>query len=139
MHRLRQRCDELLQPGEEILLEAKVAYLKLGRFRQQGIGRAFLTQRRIIWLHGAPRLLLRMFFRLHRVVGLHLEDVRRIRMYKSGGVLFVESHEEHYELRVGQGYPPLLLFFFYQSPRDGQRTTEEWYDAMSQLVPPHAL
>jgi len=137
MDRLRWQCERLLGSGENILLDARVAYLKMGALRRQGIGRAFLTQRRVIWLHAAPPFLLGLLFWLHRVVEIQLDSIEHIQRWKHA--LVVRASGEAYVFQLGQGCPPLVLFFFYQVPREAERTTDEWYRAMRELIPPHAL
>lgn len=137
MDRLRLHCERLLGSGENILLDARVAYLKIGALRRQGIGRAFLTQRRVIWLHAAPAFLLRLLFWLHSVVEIQLDSIEHIQRWKH--TLVIRASGEAYVFQLGQGYPPLVLFFFYQVPREAELTTDQWYQAIRELIPPHGL
>lgn len=133
MDRLRFQCEQLLDKDEHVLLDAQVAHLRIGLLRAQGTGRAFLTERRIIWLHGAPPFLLRLFFWLRRLVQIQLDSIERVQRWKHA--LIVRASGEEYVLQLGQGYPRAILFFFYQVPREAERTTDRWYRALRELIP----
>lgn len=125
--RFRQQCERLLEPGESILLEANAA-LMLGMLRQQGVGRAFLTNRRLVWLHMAPRLLLFFCPWLHRTVEIRIDRVRSIVAEK---VLSVSTNDERYLFRLAERYWALFNPF---AASEQARACEDWGRKLRELV-----
>ena len=118
----------MLESDETVLLDAH-ASLKLGLLRQQGFGRVFLTNRRIVWLHGAPRLLLRAFFWLHSIVQIPLESTLSVQRFGDG--LRLRSSDENYSLLIARRYWSLFNPF---AASDCGETAEEWRRSIAAVV-----
>ena len=128
MDRLKHQCEQLLEPNERILLEAN-AVLKLGLFRQQGIGRVFLTSSRVLWLHMAPRALLSLLFWLHRLVEIRIDRVQRF--HAGGEVLYLSTLDERYELRIAERYWDLFNPF---AVSEHTSTAKEWGKQLQEIT-----
>jgi hypothetical protein len=122
---LDEPCQKVLDPGEQILLRGE-ATCKLGLLSQFGAGRAWLTNRRIIWIRRSTPLLRRLLFWIPDIVSIDRTSIRRVQLMRSlsRAWLRVESDGGTYSIRLGRGPYPAL--------RDNPRTTEEWLHALGQ-------
>ena len=126
--RFEHECERLLEPSERVLLEAN-AILKLGLFREQGVGRAFLTNRRLLWLHMAPRPLLFFLFWLHRLVEIRID---RIQSFHAGGeVLNLSTLDERYEFRIAGRYWALFNPF---AVSEHTSAAKEWGKTLQEVT-----
>ena len=116
---LRRRCEGMVVPGEEILLEAE-ATVKLGYLSEFGAGRAYLTSRRIIWIRRDTPLLRPLLFWIPDTVVIELSSIDRLRLIRAvtRAWLRIQTAGKTYHIRLGKGPYPAL--------RDNPRTTEEW-------------
>ena len=135
MDKLRRQCEEQLERDEQVLLEAH-ASLKLGLLRKQGAGKAFLTNSRLLWLHGAPSALLILMPWLRRRVELPLEGLLQTNVQFSGEVLNVTTDTERYEFRLSPGY--WSLFNPLAGSAHGQ-TARQWEQRIRELGAKRAL
>jgi hypothetical protein len=126
--RLRSRCQELLGEKEDILLEAE-ATCKLGLLNEFGAGRAYLTNRRIIWIRRSTPLLRPLLFWIPDVVAIERTSIDQIRMVRdlTRAWLSIGAGGKTYALRLGKGPYPTL--------RDNPKTTEEWLHALEGARP----
>lgn len=122
---LEERCQRLLQPGEDIVLRAE-ATCRLGLLSEFGAGRAWLTNRRIIWIRRSAPFLRRFLLWIPDVVTIDRTSITRVQLMRSlsRAWLRVESDGGTYSIRLGRGPYPAL--------RDNPRTTEEWLHALGQ-------
>jgi hypothetical protein len=118
----------MLQPGEEILLEAELQG-KIGIIRRLVPGRAYLTTQRIIWLSRRIPLLrlLFCFYRVPNAFTIPISDIRSMILGKepSRAGLLIMTHKGQYSLRLGT-----QPFFW---PRSNPATTTEWFEAIQRL------
>ena len=130
--KLRRRCEGLLAPGEEILLEAE-ARCKLGYLSDFGAGRAYLTGSRVLWIRRSTPLLRPLLFWIPDVVTVELSSIDRVRMIRqlSRAWLRLETAGRTYHIRLGKGPYPTL--------RDNPATTEDWLHAIETLRSGHPL
>ena len=121
--KLRQRCQEMLAPGEEILLEAE-ATVKLGYLSDFGTGRAYLTGRRVLWIRRDTPLVRPLLFWIPDAVIIEVSSMDGVRMIRSvsRAWLRIQTAGKTYHIRLGKGPYPTL--------RDNPRTTEEWLHAI---------
>ena len=135
--RFKQQRELLLEPGESALLEA-TARLKLGQWRLQGIGRAFLTNRRLIWLLMAPRPVFWLFTWwlpsswYSPRVEIRIDDMQSFHVQFQGEVLMVSTLDERYEFRLAEGYWTLINPFAVSKHRNAAK---EWRQRLQGLTP----
>ena len=133
MDRFKRECEQLLEPGEGVLLEANaILKLGLGLWRLQGVGRAFLTNRRLIWLHMAPRPLLSLLFWYNRRIEIRIDQIQRFHVQFLGEVLIVSTVEEHYEFRIAERYWALINPFAVSKHRSA---ANEWGKRLQEMTP----
>jgi hypothetical protein len=120
---LRKRCEELLTSGEDILLEAE-STCKLGLLSEFAAGRAYLTNRRIVWISRSPALVRALAFWIPDAVTIELPFIDRVRMIRqlTRAWLQIEADGKTYAIRPGKGPYPTL--------RDNPNTTEDWFRAI---------
>ena len=123
----RQQCERLLAHDESILMEA-YAILKLGMWRLQGAGRVFLTKRRLLWFSMA-RLPLVPRSWYPRIVDIGLDSLSRF--HTGGGVLFVTTDGEQYQLRLAERYWALWNPF---AGSEFARIGEQWARRVKELA-----
>ena len=116
----------MLQPGEEILLEAEVQGM-VGSWRRMPPGRAYLTPQRIIWLRpegwisrclwgwGTPLM--------PGAFSIWIADIRNV---IRGGALWVVTDKQRVTLGLGRGP-------FIWPIRDNAATINEWFEAIQRL------
>jgi len=128
--KLRKRCEGFLVPGEEILLEAQ-ATVKLGHLSLFGEGRAYLTDRRLVWILRSMPFVRPLLFWVPDTVTIELSSMNRLRMMRdlTRAWLWIETLGKTYQIRLGKGPYPIL--------RDNPRTTEEWLHAIEALRSGH--
>jgi hypothetical protein len=121
--KLRKRCEELLTSGEDILSEAE-STCKLGLLSEFGAGRAYLTNRRIVWISRSPALVRALAFWIPDVVTIELPSIDRLHMMGELARAWLSIHAagKTYVIRLGKGPYPML--------RDNPRTTEKWLHAI---------
>jgi hypothetical protein len=121
--KLWKRCEELLTSGEGVLLEAE-ATCKLGLLSQFGAGRAYLTDRRILWIRRSTPLLRPLLFWIPDVVSIELPSIDRLHIMRelAWAWLWIHAAGKIYSIRPGKGPYPML--------RDNRKTTEEWFHAI---------
>jgi hypothetical protein len=112
-----------LREEEDILLEAE-ATCKLGLLSEFGAGRAYLTNRRIIWIRRMTPLVRPLLFWIPDIVIIERASIGRVRMTRelTRAWLSIEADGKTYAMRFGKGPYPTL--------RDNPRTTEEWLHAL---------
>ena len=131
--KLRRRCEEMLTNDEEILLDAECSvYRRRFPFPTLGAGRAFLTDRRLIWIRRSTPPMLRKLLPLMNIPELidvrlpRIEMLWRERWGLNSFHLRIRSEGKEYFYRLGRGPYPLLL----QNPQ----TSEEWFGRLEKLV-----
>ncbi len=133
--KLRQRCEEMLGDNEQILLDAEcVMYRRRLLFPNLGAGRAFLTDKRLIWVrrYSSPvfRPLL-SWVRIPELIDLSVSGIEILRRERWGLRAFylrIRSEGRDYVLRLGRGPYPLL--------RQISQTSEEWFSMLERLRNP---
>ena len=131
--RLRRRCEEMLTNDEQILLDAECSvHRRSFLFPQLGAGRAFLTDRRLIWIRRSTPPVLRKLLPLMNIPDLldvplpRIEMLRRERWGLNSFHLRIRSEGKEYFYRLGRGPYPLL--------RQNPQTSEEWFGALKGLM-----
>ncbi|MBI4301918.1 MAG: hypothetical protein HY664_04885 [Chloroflexi bacterium] len=123
---LRQHCESLLEPGEEIKLAAE-ATCKLGLLTQLGLGRAFLTDRRMLFLRRRmPFGIDRLFFWIPDMVTITLSEIDDVRMVEglNKAFLVIRVGAQSYALRLGTSSFMMLML------RHNPETTRYWLDTI---------
>ena len=122
--KLRRRCEGLLAPGEQILLEADARFYRI-YLPYSGWGRAYLTAQRVAWL--------RRYFQpwIPDVVTLELSSMRHIRVWRQAPVvglaaLQIEASGKIHQFWLGKG-----LFLWHNAS-----TTDEWLHAIERAEGP---
>ena len=123
----------MLTNGERILLNAEcTVYQRRLPFPSLGSGRAFLTDRRLIWIRRwSPPVLTQLLSRLSMpdlidVPLSRIDILRRERAWVNSFNLRIGSNGKEYVFRLGKGPYPLL--------RQNPRTSEEWFGALKGLM-----
>ena len=122
-NRMRERCEKLLEDGETILLAAD-ATCKLGLLSDFGMGGAYLTELRILWLRRDIPVITPLLFWIPDVVEIQLSEIDTIRKVSdfSRAWLDITTEGKNYKLRMGRDSYLML--------RDNPETTEEWFQAI---------
>ena len=113
----------MLQPGEEILLEAEGQGI-VGLLRPMGPGCAYLTSQRIIWLRREDLIFRCLWWMLlvPSAISISIADIRNV---IRGGPLLVVTDKQRFSLRLRQG-----LFSW---SRYDAAITDEWFEAIQRL------
>ena len=122
--KLLERCRALLDGGERIILETE-ATCKLGLLSEFGAGRAYLTDRRIIWIRRKTPLIRPLLFWIPDVVTLKRSLIEELQMTRhlTRAWLTMRAQGKRYIFRLGQGPYPTL--------RQNPETTEEWNNELN--------
>jgi hypothetical protein len=120
---LPERCSVTLDANESIVLQAE-ATCKVGRFREFGSGRAYVTDRRILWIRRRTPLIGRLLPWIPDLVEIRREMIDRVNIERdlTRAWLRIEVGGRIYLLRLGVGPYPAL--------RDNPETTERWHKVL---------
>ena len=136
--KLRQRCEEMLADNEQIELDAECVVYNPRRllFPNLGVGRAFLTDKQLIWIRrDSPPMFrpLLSWMRMPELIHLSVSGIEILRRERWGLRAFylrIRSEGKDYVLRLGRGPYPLL--------RLNPQTSEEWFSMLERLRNPPA-
>ncbi len=132
--KLRQRCEEMLADNEQIVLDAECVVYNRRRllFPNLGVGRAFLTDKRLIWIRRYSPPMFRpllSWMRMPELIELSVSGIDILRREPWGLRAFylrIRSEEREYVFRLGRGPYPLL--------RQISQTSEQWFEMLQRMV-----
>ena len=127
----RKRCERILEPGEEIILEGRAE----GAFDSYRNGPIFLTDRRIIWFGAISDVAVAFLSRRRRIPRaaiLPLGELETARIFPPGSALvrltMVDGRTAEMTIR-GRGWSVRHLF-------GSADATAEWLDRINKLRSP---
>ena len=93
----------------------------IGPINVLGTGRAYLMDRRFIWIRRATPLIRPLLFWVPEVIEIELTRIERITLVREWWRAWLEirSGGRQYRFRLGQGPYPFL--------KDNPRTTQQWF------------
>ncbi len=135
--KLRQRSEKMLADNEQIVLDAECVVYNRRRllFPLLGVGRAFLTDKRLIWIRRYSPPMFRpllSWMRMPELIDLSVSVIDILRREPFGLRAFclrIRSEEREYVLRLGRGPYPLL--------RQISQTSQQWFEVLQRMVKAH--
>ena len=127
LNALRSRCEDMLEPGEEVILEADAQGV-LGSLRLLVPGHGYLTTQRIIWLNRRLLLFPRWLYRSPDSFAIRIADMQSVVLSKQlsyACLLITMGKRQQLQLRLGSE-----RFF---SLRNNVSTTSQWFQAIQQI------